>query len=181
MAGMSLDAVPGPGLFEQAKKEYPILNNMGLNYKYNPGGGRGMLEFWPGDETGTSDYPRPKEFPLGSVGLEVYDPKTRPIDLLGDVVSHHMIHNDPRIGAYYTQFQESLTDEQRMRLQRQYQWAQQNEDEQRPYQDWETHSGLPAYFRGYPFQQWEDAAGFYTPDQLAMFDEMMAYLKGKKK
>jgi len=171
---------PGLNLMDQAKQQYPILKDLGLNFKYNPqmGGQSGMLEFWPGDEQGTPKTPRPKEFPIGSLGVEVFDKKTRPIDILGDVVSHHLVNSDPTVKDYYNQFKQSLTPDQKTRLQSQYQWAQKNYGETRPYQQWEEHSGMPAYFRGYPFQQWDDAASAYTPEQLLMLDEMMKYLKG---
>ena len=87
----------GLGLWNQAQQEYPALQGLGLNYKYNPGGGPGLLESWPADEEGTTEHPRPPEFPLGQQGMEVYDPKTRPIDLMGDAASHFMINSDPTI------------------------------------------------------------------------------------
>jgi len=87
----------GLGLWNQAQQEYPILKGLGLAYKYNPGGGTGFLESWPADEVGTPERPRPPEFPIGQQGLEVYDPKTRPIDMIGDATSHFMIDSDPTI------------------------------------------------------------------------------------
>lgn len=160
-----------------AQQQYPILQGLDLGYKYNPGGGSGFLEFWPADETGTPSSPRPSEFPMGKPGVEVYDPKTRPIDVLGDIVSHHLIHTDPTIKHYYQQFQDSMTSDQHATLRDQYDYAQKNQNEQRPYDVWAEHSGIPSYFRGYPFQQWDKAEQMYTPDQLKMFDQMMMYLK----
>ena len=166
---------------EQAQQQYPILQGLGLGYKYNPGGGKGFLEFWPGDESGTPEYPRPKEFAPGQSGLEVYDPKTRPIDIMGDVASHYLVQTDPQMKAYYKQFQKSLTPDQLGRLQQQYQYARQNEGETRPYEQWHEHSGIPGYFRGYAFQQWDRPEELYTPKQLKMFDEINAYLKKPRK
>ena len=172
--------VVGPEtLMQQAQSEFPILKNVNPLFKYNPSGGQGFLEFWPGKEIGSTEHPRPKEFPLGQIGVEVYDPKTRPIDIMGDIASHHLVETDPRMKGYYKQFQESLTPDQRGDLQRQYKHAQENFGEKRPYAQWEQASGLPGYFRGYPFQQWEDS-DIYTPDQITMFQEMMSYLRGGK-
>ena len=162
---------------EQAQAQYPILKGLGLGYKYNPGGGQGYLEYWPGNETGTPQSPRPSEFPMGKAGIEVYNPSTRPIDIMGDVASHHMTQTDPTIKGYYQQFQESLTDEQKRRLHDQYLHAVQHEGETRPYQHWHESSGVPGYFRGYAFQQWDNPEELYTPEQMKMFDEMMKYLK----
>lgn len=170
----------GLNLLNKAKQEYPILGGLNLQYKYNPTGGRGMLEFWPQDEPGTQKFPRPQEFPLDSLGVEVYDPRTRPIDILGDVVSHHLTETDPTIKQFYEIFKTSLTNTQKATLKSQYKWAKQNENETRPYSVWEKQTGLPGYFRGYPFQQWEEAAAMYTPDQLDNLDAMMAYLKGRR-
>lgn len=164
-------------LIKTAKEQYPILNTLDLNYKYSPLKAPGFLEFWPSDEEGTPEYPRPTEFPLGTIGVEVYDPNTRPIDILGDVVSHHLINTDPHIMKYYEKFQDSLTPRQRFQLQRQYDYATKNEGEQRPYAVWESNVGMPGYFRGYAFQQWDHADEMYTPRQREMFDRMMNYLK----
>jgi hypothetical protein len=181
--GLGLTATPesqGLGIMETAQKEYPILQGLDLGYKYNPGGGKGFLEFWPSNEMGTPDAPRPKEFKPGQLGLEVYDPKTRPIDILGDVASHHLVQTDPTMKAFYDQFAQSLTPEQMATLKQQYQYAKQNEGETRPYEQWHEKTGLPAYFRGYAFDQWPDSQSMYTPAQLKMFDRMMTHLKKKR-
>jgi hypothetical protein len=161
----------------QAAQEFPILRDLSVGYKESFGKGQGYLEFWPADETGTSDAPRPQEFPMGTVGVEVYDPKTRPIDIMGDVASHHLIQTDPYVKKAYEVFETSLTGDQRARLQDQYEYARRNEGERRPFNEWYEHSGLPGYFRGYAFDQWENAAELYTPDQRQLFDNMMDYLR----
>jgi hypothetical protein len=171
-----------PNVLQQAQQQWPILNQYNLQYKSTPRTDRGFLEFWPPNETGTPAAPRPKEFAPGQMGVEIYKANTRPIDVLGDVVSHYMRQNDPRVKGYYEQFAKSITPEQEQRLREQYQHAQQREGEQRPYAQWREMSGLPAYFRGYAFQQWspEFNAQAYTPEQRQMFDAMMSYLGGGK-
>lgn len=173
---------PQPDLFDQAKQQYPILNNPDILYKYTPRQGPEQLEAWPPTETGTPDRPRPSEFPSGKYGIEVYNPKTRPIDVLGDVVSHFLVHTDPTVKDYYSRFSASISPEQESRLREQYQHAQKHEGERRPYEQWREQSGLPAYFRGYPFQQWpkefNDKA--YTPEQKRLLDDMMKHLEGDK-
>lgn len=165
-------------VFDEAKRQYPILGSLGLAYKNNPGGGQGYLEFWPGEETGTPERPRPKEFPMGQAGVEVFNQSTRPIDIMGDVASHHLINQDPYVKQHYQQFEQSLTPQQQGRLTKQYLYAKANEGEQRPYQQWYRMSGLPAYFRGYAFQQWDRPEEMYTPQQMQRFDKMMEYLRG---
>jgi hypothetical protein len=44
-----------------------------------------------------------------------------------------------------------------------------------------TQSGLPSYFRGRAFNQWpqEKTQGWYTPQQMQLFEEMNRYLQGQ--
>lgn len=168
-------------LMAQAMTQFPILQNLDLQYKLSPGARQGFLEFWPEQEIGSPDYPRPKEFPIGKVGVEVYDQKTRPIDIMGDVASHHLVKTDPRMKEFYGTFEKSLTADQKAHLMKQYQHAKVEEGEMRPYSQWYDASGLPGYFRGYAFNQWDRPDEMYSKDQLQMFDTMMNYLRGLEK
>ncbi len=172
---------PQPNLLEQAQAQYPILKNYDIGFKSSPNQGKGFLEYWPAGETGTPERPRPQEFAQDRAGVEVYSDKTRPIDVLGDVVSHHMITADPTIKGHYDEFSKSLQPWQHDRLREQYQHAQKEQGETRPFETWKERSGLPGYFRGYPFQQWERAEEMYTPEQLTKLDAMMNYLRGQGK
>jgi hypothetical protein len=96
---------------------------------------------------------------------------------MGDVASHHLRYTDPVVKRAYDQFEQSLTPEQNARLKEQYQYAKKNEGETRPFDQWREHSGLPGYFRGYAFQQWDQPEQLYTPEQLKSFDAMMNYLR----
>lgn len=167
-----------PYVFSQAKAKWPILNNPNILYKYTPKPeSKSFLEAYPPGERGTKDSPRPSDFPIGKYGIEVYKGSTRPIDVLGDVVSHFLRNSDPKIKRYYSDFEKSLTPEQVSRLHQQYDYSVKNEGEKRSYEDWYNNSGLPAYFRGYAFQQWPKASQYYTPDQIKMFNSMMQYLE----
>jgi len=174
----AIQADQGGKLFEKAQQEYPYLANKNIAYKYSPNKGRGFLEFYDPEETGSPEFPRPKELPLGKIGIEVFDPKTRPIDILADYVSHYGVEQDPFLVERYKQFASSMTPEQRQRLQEQYKYYQQHPEyrEQRPYEEWEKISGLPGYFRGYTFNQWDNPQELYTQQQLQMLDEVRRYL-----
>ena len=174
----TIKADQGGKLFETAQKEYPYLSGKDIAYKYSPQQGRGFLEFYDPQETGSPEYPRPKELPLGKVGIEVFDPKTRPIDILADYVSHYGVEKDPYLAEQYKQFAGSMSPEQRQRLQQQYQYYQQHPEykEQRPYEEWEKASGMPGYFRGYTFNQWDNPQEMYTPQQIQMLDQVRKYL-----
>ena len=168
----------GNKLFERAQQEYPYLSGKDIAYKYSPQQGRGFLEFYDPQETGSPEYPRPKELPLGKVGIEVFDPKTRPIDILADYVSHYGVEKDPYLAQRYQEFIGSMSPQQRQILQQQYQYYQQHPDyqEKRPYEEWEKASGLPAYFRGYTFNQWENPQEMYSPQQIEMLNQVKKYL-----
>jgi len=173
--------VIGSLMFENAKKEYPYLADKDIAFDYAPSQGRGFLEFYSPEETGSPEYPRPQNIPLGRVGVQVFDPKTRPIDILADYVSHYGVENDPYLSERYQQFQQSFTPEQQQRLQEQYAYYQQHPEykESRPYEEWLKASGMPAYFRGYTFNQWDDAKDMYTPEQLKILDAVQSYLRIK--
>jgi hypothetical protein len=166
----------GHPVVSQALQQYPILQSLGLQSVPGSAGGN-VLEFWAPGEPGTQDAPRPKGLHIDSPGIEV-GPNAKPLDILGDVVSHHLINTDPTIKSIYSSFSNSLTRRQNEMLQGQYEHAQKNEGETRGFDEWKKSSGLPAFFRGYPFQQWPDDFNqvAYTPQQRQLLDKMMGYL-----
>lgn len=171
----------GDDAIATARLRYPILNTLDMKYSknyqpsYKPVDRK--LEYWSKDEIGSKEYPRPKDLPIGTLGIELLHQSTRPIDILGDVVSHHLVKTDPKFKQYYTQFESSLTPTQKEMLQQKYEYAKQNFNEKRPYEKWSSMEGLPDMFRGYAFEQWENAEQYYTPAQMRMFDKMTSELK----
>lgn len=172
---------PGKTAFSDAMEQYPVLKQHNIQGKTNLGGGPGYLEFWPPGETGTPDRPRPTEFNQNSPGVEVYDPRTRPVDVLGDAASHWLKDTDPTVKGYYDTFQKTMTPYQNEILRSQYDYAKSNGDP-RPFDQWAEISGRPGYFRGYAFDQWpkEFTDRAYTQDQRVMFDNMNEYLRGNQ-
>ncbi len=173
---------PPPNLLAQAQQQYPVLGGQNYGYVENFQQGGGFLEHWAPGEPGAPTAARPSQLPMNQYGLEIRNPATRPIDVLGDIVSHQMVQTDPQIKQIYEKFQQSLTPQQQQLLVEQYEHAKKNEGEQRPFEDWKQASGLPALFRGYAFDQWpkDFTDKVYTPEQKQMFDGMMQYLQGKK-
>jgi hypothetical protein len=166
-------------VFEQAMEMYPALRGLGIEYKISPNPEeRRMLEFYPPNEKGSLDKPRTRELPINKIGVEVYNEDVKPLDVLGDVTSHWLIYNDPEYKRYYDNFVQSMTPKQKQRLKGQYEHYVSKEGEERPYEQWEQMTGLPAYFRGYPFKQWPDEFNqvAYTPEQREMFDRMVNQL-----
>jgi hypothetical protein len=176
-------------ILQQAQQQYPVLKNQNYGYFENFQKGGGFLEHWAPGEPGAAQSPgqplngmRPKQLPLDQPGLEIRDQNTRPIDVLGDIVSHNLVHTDPTIKNVYQNFKQSMTPDQHQILAEQYQYAQKNEGETRSFDDWKQASGIPAFFRGYAFDQWpkDFTNKVYTPEQKQMFDGMMKYLQGGK-
>ena len=120
--------------------------------------------------------------PLDKPGLEIRDPTTRPIDVLGDITSHHLINTDPVVKQAYDKLQSSITPQQQSVLQNQYEYAQKNEGETGSFEDWKSRAGMPGFFRGYTFQQWPKDFNdkVYTPEQKADLDGVMTYLKSPR-
>lgn len=163
----TIKADQGSKLFETAQKEYPYLAGKDIAYKYSPKeNAEYMLESYQGE-----DIP---EWAKGkTAAIEVFNPKTTPLDILGDYVSHYAVQQDPQLKAYYQQFQNLLDP---AAMQQRYQYHTQNLGEQRPYEQWAQMTGVPEMFRGYTFNQWENAKDLYTPQQLQVLDQVRKYL-----
>ncbi|CAB4187803.1 hypothetical protein UFOVP1169_7 [uncultured Caudovirales phage] len=183
LARLSKTDVKKPTLLDDAQDMYPALKQYPTQFKSSPGAQDFMLEHWsPGDTDNGLGYARPAELAPDQYGVEVYSDKTTPKDVAADIVSHRMVKDDPVTKQMYSQFTGSLTDNQKAHLQEQYQWAQANEGEKRPYKDWESTTGLPAAFRGMLFEQWPKDFNdkFYTEDQKQHFKALDYYLRAKK-
>lgn len=169
-------------LLEQAQQEFPVLKDHDIGFKYSEGKAPFMMESWsPGMTESIPGVNRPKEIAPDKFGVEVYDPHTRPIDIAGDIVSHHLVDKDPTIKEAYKKFADSIEPWQENIMKEQHQHAKDNYGEERSFEDWKKTSGLPAYFRGHPFKQWSDTPSekMYTPEQIKHLDGMMNYLRGK--
>lgn len=168
---------PMGSVMEQAVNQYPYLKNANLAYtKSAPSQNKqGFLEFWPPGESGANENPRPQSLPMERPGVEVISDKTRPIDILGDYVSHYAVTHDPRLKDLYGQFKASVDPAE---LQKRYDWHRQNGGEQRPMSEWAEQSGYPEEFRGYTFDQWpaDAVSKFYRPEQLKILDSVKSYL-----
>lgn len=173
-------------LLDQARDQYPVLKKYDYGYTENYQPNAGYLEHWePGDKGAepsnaqSLDRLRPAELPLDKPGLEIRDPRTTPMDVLGDITSHHLINEDPVVQKTYNDLTTNLTPNQSSILQDQYSYAQTNEGENRSFDAWKTAAGLPGLFRGYAFQQWPSDFNqkAYTPENMKSLDNMMDYLK----
>jgi len=171
--------------YEQAMEMYPRLKSTPVQYKESISDDSKLpyLEYWPKGETGAPNRPRPKDIPLDVSGVETYKSATRPQDVAADIFSHEMVDTDPKLKKIRSQFEQSMTTEQKGIMKEQYYHFIKNElepDEKVPtFKEWYQRSGLPAYLRGYMFEQWpkEEHSKYYTPEQMKLLDKAVDYLK----
>jgi len=164
------DEVIGQMLFDKAKTEYPYLANQDIAFKYTPSENpEYMLEHYQGEDI--PDWGKGRK-----QAIEVFNTKTSPLDILGDAVSHYGVNSDPQLQALYQQFSGQLDPAM---MQQRYQYHADNLGEKRPYDQWYQSTGLPEMFRGYTFNQWDNAKSMYTPEQLQTLDAVRSYLKIK--
>jgi len=187
VAGIKLNTITvKPKEYErlnEAKRQYPYLQDKDFDYVENLTDDKkaGYLEFWePGDE-GPPDgsVKRPKGIGIDRMGIEVRNPDTRPIDILGDYVSHEAIYSDPKLKDIYDRYTSTLTDKQ---LKVKYEYEKKNYGEDRPFEQWAERSGKPGMFRGYTFDQFseDEIKEAYTEEQLKILNEARDYLGVKK-
>lgn len=166
-----------PSLVDRTIQEYPGLEEplRAIAFRVSPRakGDRRGLEFYAPDEE--------RSFAPGHVAIEVFDPEAQPKDVAGDLVSHWLARGrDPVVTHAYNEFEASLTPEQKATLRSHYAWDRKH-GEDRDYATWYRMSGLPAYFRGRLFRQWDENDGPYTPEQLARFELLDRYLRTPKR
>lgn len=167
----------GDNLLSQAKQQFPYLQDKQFDYveNFTDNKDAGFLEFWQPGDPGSEQFKRPENLNMDKVGIEVRNPETRPIDILGDYVSHYGVENEPRLKELYRQFESSIP--QGM-LEERYQYEKEKYGEDRPFEQWKEMSGLPGLFRGYTFDQYskEDIDRIYSPEQIKILDQVKDYL-----
>ena len=165
----------GSSLLEQAKAKYPYMKDANLGFVMTPDDieKTGHLEYWSSREPGTPQRPRPFALPLGQSGLQVFNPNVRLEDIFGDYVSHEAVETDPKLKAMYEKFTKSVPD---TTMRARYQMHQKRQGENRPYELWRDLTGLPEYFRGYVFNQWENPRQLYNREQLQQLDKIKQYI-----
>lgn len=171
---------PPPDLVAQAAAAYPPLRGLDIASVTTPDQqDERALEFWPPGEEGDTAHPRPSQLPIDRIGVQLLRNGLKPKDIAADVVSHYLVNNDPALQPLYQQFAATFNEPgPRQRLERDYDYARKNEGETRPFDVWAERTRIPAYFRGYVFQQWPDDfnAVAFTPQQKQILDQASSYL-----
>ena len=172
-------------LLEQAIEEYPVLKGHKFGYSENPS--IPYMESWPVGEEGEGSWKRPKNIPIDTFGVEVpanwaTTKGTKSKDIAADIAFHYLDTVDPVLKKTKQDFIASMTPNQKQILQEQYQHAVKNSNEKRPFELWSEMSGIPAWLRGYMFEQWPEnfTSQVYTPEQRQMFDNALKYMREPK-
>lgn len=159
-----------------------LMSTYGVSQVTTPmSGDNRKLEFWPPDEPGDKQYPRPPGLPMGQPGVQTISPDVTENDIAADVVSHWAVNQDPELKRLYGQFSDTFQAPDRQpRLREDYAWSRANEGEQRPFGDWLKTTRIPDYMRGYMFQQWplKTRQQAFTPGQRNILDNMTVALSG---
>jgi hypothetical protein len=155
-------------------KQYPYLVGKPVDFLYTPNPNADVyLETYGRTETGPPNAPRPKELPMGRYGIQVFKPTTRPIDILGDYVSHAGVTDDPVLAKLYADFKSVTPDAVMKERYKEHQ----SFGEKRPYSKWLEMTGYPELFRGYTFDQFgPNSASMYSPEQLRVLNQVKQYV-----
>ena len=185
MADLLRDNVsPEFNVFQQAEAKYPRFKKAGLAYTKSPNDGSGrIIEAWDegdkgGFKMGGETRYRPEELPLDQRGIEDFSDKTTPLDLYGDYASHYGVNEDGDLRDKYLEFSGDVPMET---MQKRYGHAQAEAakygEKVAPFDVWNSRSGMPEFFRGLTFKQWENAREMYTPKQIKQLEGIQDLLE----
>jgi len=160
------------GMVRQAGSQYPFINQ--FNPLVSLGRGEGYAETWPANETGDASYPRPEEFPMDRIGVQVFRPDAfGPSDLAAE-----MLHVDPRANEPRARLLQSLTPSQIATLKAgsgDYQESMRSGQPERK----ALENAVDAAMRGYTVNQWPQSANDqmnYMPAQRSILDHLRNYM-----
>ena len=163
-------------LLEQTRQQYPFIDNVTPIVSYNPGGSTEYRsETWRVGDEGTPERPRPKQFPMDRVGVEVYNPdKFGPSDLAGE-----MLHVDPRANAAQQSMMKLFTPEQWKILS--HASGDYGDPNAKDFNlEHARSNAMDSAMRGYTVDQWtpaDNAELGYTPEELQVMDSLKQYMK----
>ena len=165
-------------LLSQATQAYPFIQRHNPAVIVNENGGEGYAETYPKGETGAplegGGFSRPKELPIGRVGVEIYKP---------DEFNHHslageILHDDPYANEIRDKLSKTWSEQQLPELKHMaldYGTSiKQGQSEDRAIQN-ATDSAM----RGYVVGQWptenNDRLG-YNPEQMQLLNNLQNYM-----
>lgn len=170
-------------ILADAQRDFPFINKHNPHIKVSPGTDRNYAETFGPDEEGSKEFPRPKEFPYGATGIEVYKPEQfTPADYAAE-----FLHVDPFANKTREQMIRLYTPEQRELMKRggDYQETIARNLGERKALENATDALLRAYsVQNHPSHQWHKDELYdlnFTPEQLKVLDNLKTYVEGSKR
>ena len=165
-------------LLAKANDTYPFLQRYNPAVMVNEGGGKGFAETYPKDETGRplegGGFSRPKELPMGRIGVEIYKP---------DQFSHHdlageVLHDDPYANQVRDKLSKMWSKEQLPHLKDMALDYQASLDEGQS-EDRAIQNATDSAMRGYVVNQWPTENNerlAYRPEQMQLLNNLQNYM-----
>ena len=169
-----LPSAPGPqepDVLARGRVLYPFINKFNPSVKINPRIDAGYAETFGPDEPGAGDFMRPKEFPMGSTGIEIY----RPDKFTEHDLAAEFLHVDPRANATRAELLNTFTPHQLKIMQSEPDYTysiNSGQSKERAMQNM-----TDAVLRGYTAGQWPQKA----IDSFKFTDKQKSILDGLKK
>jgi hypothetical protein len=170
-------------LMRKALQDYPFLNQHKPVVITNAGKGEGFAETYPPEETGRpmgdGTFSRPKELPMGQLGIEIYRP---------DAFTHHdlageVLHVDPYSREISDKLAKTWSPEQLKNLREHALDYEATIAEGRPEAD-AVRNATDSAVRGYVVNQWPEEVNTsfgYQPVQRALLESLKNYTKTGKR
>ena len=170
-------------LMRKAMQDYPFLSQHKPVVITNPDQGFGFAQTYSPEETGKplgdGTFSRPKELPMGQLGIEIYRP---------DAFTHHdlageVLHVDPYAREISDKLAKTWSPEQLKNLREHALDYQATLDEGRPEAD-AVRNATDSAVRGYAVNQWPEEVNTsfeYQPVQRALLESLKNYTKTGKR
>jgi hypothetical protein len=165
-----------PDVLAFAREKYPFINQYDPRVKISPRPNSPYYAetFKPGEE-GSPEAPRPSEFPLSSLGVEIYKPGNA---FTSDDYAAEFLHGDGRANQARSDIMKTLTRRQTGILKDQPDYA----DDGGLSEQKRMENATDALLRGYTVGQWPKAAiedfGL-SLNQTLVLDALKKYMTGR--
>ena len=170
-------------LMRKAAQEYPFLSQHKPIVITNPDQGFGFAQTYAPEETGRpmgdGTFSRPKELPMGQLGIEIY----RPNEFDHHALAGEVMHVDPYAREVSDKLAKTWTPDQLKTLREHALDYQATLDEGRPEAD-AVRNATDSALRGYVVGQWPEEVNTslkYEPVQRALLESLKSYAKTGKK
>jgi len=141
-----------PDTLALARERFPFINQYDPHIKINPRRNAGFAETFPKGEPGAGEFMRPSEFPINSVGVEVYRPREfGPSDYAAE-----FLHVDPKANQTRADLIKSFTHRQAEILKHELDYERSVQENLTPQHA--MNNATDGLMRGYTVGQWPKSA-----------------------